>query len=70
MLENGVNMIYIRDFLGHSSVVTTEMYAKASPELYSERAQISKVQRLKSQIAASASPYVAMATPRLSFLAL
>ena len=33
MLENGVNMVYIRDFLGHSSVVTTEMYAKASPEL-------------------------------------
>ena len=33
MLENGINLVYIRDFLGHSSVVTTEMYAKASPEL-------------------------------------
>jgi site-specific recombinase XerD len=33
MLENGINLVYIRDFLGHGSVVTTEMYAKASPEL-------------------------------------
>ncbi len=33
MLENGVNLIYIRDFLGHSSVTTTEIYAKCNPEL-------------------------------------
>lgn len=32
MLEAGVELIYIRDFLGHKSVVTTEVYAKASPE--------------------------------------
>lgn len=30
LLESGVNLIYIRDFLGHSSVTTTEVYARAS----------------------------------------
>jgi len=33
LLENGVNLIYIRDFLGHNTVVTTEVYAKANPEM-------------------------------------
>jgi integrase/recombinase XerD len=33
LLENGVNLIYIRDILGHASIVTTEIYAKASPEM-------------------------------------
>ena len=33
LLEAGVNLIYIRDFLGHSSVTTTEIYAKTNPEL-------------------------------------
>lgn len=33
MLEAGVNLIYIRDFLGHSSVTTTEVYARANPEM-------------------------------------
>lgn len=33
LLENGVNLIYIRDLLGHASIVTTETYAKASPEM-------------------------------------
>lgn len=33
MLGAGINLIYIRDQLGHSSVVTTEIYAKANPEL-------------------------------------
>ena len=33
LLENDINLIYIRDFLGHSSVVTTEIYAKANPEV-------------------------------------
>lgn len=32
LLESGVNLIYIRDFLGHESVTTTEIYAKANPE--------------------------------------
>lgn len=33
LLEAGVNLIYIRDFLGHASVTTTEIYAKANPEI-------------------------------------
>ena len=33
LLEAGVNLIYIRDFLGHSSVTTTEIYAKTNPEV-------------------------------------
>lgn len=33
LLEGGVNLIYIRDFLGHSSVTTTEIYARANPEI-------------------------------------
>lgn len=33
LLENGVNLIYIRDILGHSSVKTTEIYSKANPEV-------------------------------------
>lgn len=33
MLESGVNIIYIRDILGHSSITTTEIYAKCSLEL-------------------------------------
>lgn len=31
LLESGVNLIYIRDFLGHTSITTTEIYAKANP---------------------------------------
>ena len=33
LLESDVNLIYIRDFLGHVSVSTTEIYAKANPEI-------------------------------------
>ncbi|MGL6199154.1 MAG: tyrosine-type recombinase/integrase [Lachnospiraceae bacterium] len=33
LLESEVNLIYIRDFLGHKSVVTTETYAKVNPEV-------------------------------------
>lgn len=31
LLEAGVNLIYIRDILGHTSVTTTEIYAKTNP---------------------------------------
>jgi len=31
LLEAGINLIYIRDILGHESVTTTEIYAKANP---------------------------------------
>jgi site-specific recombinase XerD len=33
LLENGVNLIYIRDFLGHASVTTTETYIRCNPEI-------------------------------------
>lgn len=33
LLESGVNLIYIRDILGHKSITTTEVYAKTNPEI-------------------------------------
>lgn len=33
LLENGVNLVYIRDLLGHSSVTVTEIYSKTNPEI-------------------------------------
>jgi len=33
LLQAGVALIYIRDFLGHVSVTTTEVYAKVHNEL-------------------------------------
>ena len=33
LLEAGVNLVYIRDFLGHTSVMTTEIYARANPKI-------------------------------------
>ena len=38
LLESGSNLVYIRDFLGHDDVTTTQVYAKANPE--SKRAAI------------------------------
>lgn len=33
LLESGVNLIYIRDILGHTSIVTTEIYARTNPKV-------------------------------------
>jgi integrase len=33
LLQAGVNLIYIRDFLGHENIKTTEIYAKSDSEL-------------------------------------
>ncbi|MBK5242395.1 site-specific integrase [Clostridium sp.] len=33
LLQAGVNLIYIRDFLGHSDINTTEIYARADSEM-------------------------------------
>ena len=33
LLNAGINIVYIRDFLGHCSVVTTEIYARADSEM-------------------------------------
>lgn len=43
LLESRVNLIYIRDFLGHESVSTTEIYARANPEV--RRKQIEKASK-------------------------
>ena len=32
LLKANVNLVYIRDFLGHSNVTTTEIYAKADSD--------------------------------------
>lgn len=36
LLQAGVNLVYIRDFLGHASVKTTEVYARADAKLKRE----------------------------------
>ena len=33
LLQAGVNLIYIRDLLGHVDLATTEIYARADTEL-------------------------------------
>ena len=33
LLQAGVSLIYIRDFLGHEDIKTTEIYAKSDTEL-------------------------------------
>lgn len=42
MVEAGINLIYIRDYLGHESINTTQVYAKANPEV--RRKAISKME--------------------------
>ena len=33
LLQNGINLVYIRDLLGHSDISTTEIYARADAEM-------------------------------------
>jgi len=47
LLENGVNLIYIRDLLGHQSVITTEVYAKANPEMKRKAIEASSANIIK-----------------------
>lgn len=49
LLENGVNLIYIRDLLGHSSVTTTEIYSKANPEIKRKHIQDATNQLIDSE---------------------
>ena len=35
-LRSGSNLVYIRDFLGHEDIETTQVYAKADPEIKRE----------------------------------
>lgn len=41
LLQAGINLIFIRDFLGHAHVTTTEIYAKADTEM--KRVALEKV---------------------------
>ena len=43
MLQAGINLVYIRDFLGHESVSTTEVYAKADTETKREAIQSAQI---------------------------
>ena len=33
MLQAGIELVYIRDFLGHSNIISTEIYARADSEM-------------------------------------
>ena len=33
LLQNGVNLVYIRDLLGHADISTTEVYARADEQM-------------------------------------
>jgi site-specific recombinase XerD len=33
LLQSGINLVYIRDFMGHTSISTTEIYARADSKL-------------------------------------
>lgn len=39
MLEADINLVYIRDFLGHASTTTTEVYARASEKMKKDALQ-------------------------------
>ncbi len=41
MLEAGINLVYIRDFLGHSELATTEIYSRCSSEM--KRKELEKI---------------------------
>jgi len=47
MLEADINLVYIRDFLGHVSTTTTEVYARAS-----DRKKMEALQKLNPSIVA------------------
>ena len=51
MVEAGINLIYIRDFLGHESIETTQVYAKANPE-----ARRKAIEKMDSRIASASMP--------------
>ena len=62
LLEAGVNLFYIKDFLGHEDISTTEVYAKASIE--TQRAALEK----HSIVTAPSTPSWATDTDTLEWL--
>lgn len=51
LLQSGVNLIYIRDLLGHVSIQTTEIYARAD-----ERAKREVIEKASEKIMPQLSP--------------
>lgn len=44
MLQGGINLVYIRDFLGHDHVETTEIYAKADTDMKRKAIEEARIQ--------------------------
>lgn len=49
LLQAGVNLVYIRDFLGHESVLTTEIYARADSKQKREAIEKAYVDIIKKE---------------------
>ncbi len=49
LLQSGVNLVYIRDFLGHASITTTEMYARADSKLKREALEKASVNVIRNE---------------------
>ena len=49
LLQAGVNLVYIRDFLGHESVQTTEIYARADSKQKREAIEKAYVNIIKKE---------------------
>lgn len=49
LLQSGVNLVYIRDFMGHSSVSTTEIYARADSKFKREALEKAYVETFKKE---------------------
>jgi site-specific recombinase XerD len=49
MLDSGVNLIYIRNFLGHSTIESTEIYARVGQEAVTKALSNRKIPRLASK---------------------
>jgi site-specific recombinase XerD len=55
MVEAGVNLIYIRNFLGHASIKSTEIYARVSQAAVSKALRERKIPRPVGEIVVTAS---------------
>ena len=49
LLQSGVNIVYIRDFLGHASITTTEVYARADAKIKREALEKASVSLIKNE---------------------
>ena len=49
LLQSGINLVYIRDFLGHTSISTTEIYARADSKVKREALEKAYVEVVQKQ---------------------